>query len=153
MIAKYVSGFKLFMYFDHKNIERAEIVLRTRRASKKLLNWVADSQELLANVVRVWIDGKLNVLPDVGSRLPWESAVSKHLPVPHGPLIDFIRKLFTSPDELANDVARTYRESGVGSWNGQSQTAPRGYAGGSAAPAEVFEGPVPATGPVDVEMK
>ena len=57
-IAKHVIGFKLFMFFDHKHIERAEIVVKHRRASKKLLNWVADSQELLANVVRVWIDGK-----------------------------------------------------------------------------------------------
>ena len=88
LIAKYVTGFPLFIYFDHKNIERAEIVLKSRRASKKLMSWVADSQELLANVIRVWIDGKFNVLPDVGSRLPWETAVAKHLPVPHGPLLD-----------------------------------------------------------------
>ena len=81
-IAKYVTGFKIFMYFDNKNIERAEVCLKSRRASKKLLNWVADSQEFLANVVRVCIDGKYNVLPEVGSRLPWETALAKHLPVP-----------------------------------------------------------------------
>ena len=34
-IAKYFIGFKLFMFFDHKNIERAEIVMKHRRASKK----------------------------------------------------------------------------------------------------------------------
>ena len=33
-IAKYVTGFTLFVYFDHKNIEHAESVLESRRASK-----------------------------------------------------------------------------------------------------------------------
>ena len=107
------------MYFDYQNIERAEICLKSRRANKKLLDWVADSQELLANVVRVWIDGKFNVLPDVGSRLSWESALVKHLPVPHGPLLELVRKLFTSPDELAKEVASRYHESGVGPWVSQ----------------------------------
>ena len=113
-IAKYDTGFQLFMYFEYNNMERAEVCLKSRRASNKLLNWEADSQELLANVVRVWIDGKYNVLPDVGSRLPWETALAKHLPVPHGPLVDLVRKLFTSPDESAKEVANEYRESGVG---------------------------------------
>ena len=82
----------------------------------------------MANVVRVWIDRKFNVSPDVGSLLRWETAVAKHLPVPHGPLLDFIRKLFTSPEEAARDVSVRYRESGVESWVEQSHAAPHGYA-------------------------
>ena len=95
-----MTGFKLLMYFDHKNIERAEAVLENRRASKKLINWIADTQHILANVVRVWIDGKHNVLADVGSRSPWETSVVRHLPTPITPIVDFIRKMFTSPSEL-----------------------------------------------------
>ena len=113
-IERYVAGFKVFMYFDHKNIERAEVVLKSRRASKKLINWVADSQHLLATVVRVWIDCKNTVLPDVGSRISWEGVVAKHLPVPHGPVRDFIRDLFTHPDKVEADIAKQYRDSGVG---------------------------------------
>ena len=75
-IRKWVEGFTLFMFFDHKNIERAESVLTSRRASKKLVNWIADTQHILGTVVRVWIDGKSNVLADVGSRLSWEHAVA-----------------------------------------------------------------------------
>ena len=75
------------------------------------MHQVADSPELLANVVRVWIDGKHNILFDIGSRLQWEAALAKHLLVPDGPLLDFIRKLPTHPDEVAKDVAANYRES------------------------------------------
>ena len=50
-------GFTLFMCVDHKNIERAESVLASRRASKKMVNWIADTHHLRASVVRVWIDG------------------------------------------------------------------------------------------------
>ena len=60
------------MFFDHKNIERAESVLASRRASKKLVNWIANAQDLLATVVRVWIDGKNNILGDSPSRARWE---------------------------------------------------------------------------------
>ena len=51
-IRKWVEGFQLFMFFDHKNIERAESVLESRRVSKKLVNWIADTQEILDTVVR-----------------------------------------------------------------------------------------------------
>ena len=92
------------LFADYNSIECAEIVWTSRRASKKY--WVADSQELLANVVLILIDGKHNVLLDVRSRLPWELVVAKHLPVPNGPLLDFIRLLFTSPTEVADAVIR-----------------------------------------------
>ena len=48
--------------------------------------------------------------------------------IPHGPLLDFIRKLITSPEEAARDVSVRYRESGVESWVEQSHAAPHGYA-------------------------
>ena len=92
----------------------------------------------MSNVVRVWIDVKHNVPPDIGSRLQCESALVAHLLVPNGPLLDFIRKLIISPDELAKEVANKHRESGVGPWHSLSETAPRGYA----TPTAVFEGPI-----------
>ena len=104
-IPKYVARFVLFMHEDgHNNIERAESVLTSRRARKKSVNWVADTQHSLANAVRLWIDGKNNVLADCGSRLPWHTSVSNHLPVPSGPIRDRIRLLFTHPHELSNMV-------------------------------------------------
>ena len=81
-----------------------------RRAAKKLVNWIADTQELLANVVRIWIDGKLNVLADAGSRAPWETSVVKHTPIPDKPIRDTIRMFFTAPDELEKEVAARYAE-------------------------------------------
>ena len=85
-VNKWVQGFVLFMFFDHKNIEKAESVIASRRASKKLVNWIADTQHILATVVRIWIDGKNNVLSDAGSRAPWQGAVARHLPIPAGPI-------------------------------------------------------------------
>ena len=97
------------MFLDHKNIERAEAVLKSRRASKKLTNWVADTQDILSNVVRVWIDGKHNVIADVGSRITWEGSLAKHLPVPEYPILDFIRRLFTHPSQVEQQVAQRHR--------------------------------------------
>ena len=57
-IVKWVQGFKLFAYIGHRNIDRAESVLASLRASKKLVHWIVDTQELIANVARIWIDGK-----------------------------------------------------------------------------------------------
>ena len=82
------------MFYDHKNIDNAQSVLASRRASKKLINWIANTQHLLENVVRVWIDGKNNVLADAGSRAPWEHAVAKHLPVPTQSIWESIVKIF-----------------------------------------------------------
>ena len=115
-IRKYADGFTLFMFFDHKNIERAESVLASRRASKKLVNWIADTQHILGTVVRVWIDGKNNVLADVGSRLSWEHAVAQFLPVPARPIREMIRLFFTSPTELAAEVEIRRKEMDQGPW-------------------------------------
>ena len=104
------------MFFDHKNIERAESVLASRRASKKLVNWIADTQHILGSVVRVWIDGKNNVLADVGSRLSWEHAVAQFLPVPARPIRETIRLFFTSPAELAAEVETRRKEMDQGPW-------------------------------------
>ena len=89
-VRKWIDGFRVFTYFDHRNIERAESVLKIRRASKKLINWIADSQHLLAYCVRVWIDGKHNVLADVGSRNIWEATVAKTNVLPEQPIRDTI---------------------------------------------------------------
>ena len=140
-IKKWVTGFTLFMYFDHKNIERAESVLTNRRASKKLTNWIADTQHILGSVVRVWIDGKLNIIADVGSRLPWEAAVAKHCPVPTQPILELIRLLYTSPRELEAQTAQRKKEMNVGPWQplGEKMKAPTDATRQEAEGCDVYE--------------
>ena len=117
-IAKYVEGFPLFMYFDHKNVERAEAVLKSRRASKKLVNWVADCQHILFTVVRIWIDGKNNILADAGSRASWENALVKHMPIPNQPILETIRLFFRHPNELEEAVEVRRKEMDTEPWTG-----------------------------------
>jgi len=112
-IAKWVTGFVQFAYFDHKNIERAESVLKSRRASKKLVAWIADCQEMLANLVRVWIAGKTNVLADVGSRTDWVGKLIKQLPVPSMPILELCTQLFTAPEGFSQLVAERRKEMGL----------------------------------------
>ena len=71
------------------------------RAAKKLVAWIADFQVQLANIVRVWVAGKDNVLADVGSRADWTRQLVKQIPVPEHPVLDLIRMMFASPDEVA----------------------------------------------------
>lgn len=52
-VKTWIAGFMVFMLFDHKKIEPAESVLESRRASEKLVNWVAYTQHVLATTVRV----------------------------------------------------------------------------------------------------
>ena len=91
--------------------------MASRRASKKLVNWIADTQHLLANVTRVWIDGKNNVLADVGSRLSWEHAVIQQLPVPNKPILEVIRLMFTDPKTLERETEERYKQMGSKSWS------------------------------------
>ena len=100
-ISKWVSGLQLFAHFDHTHIERAESGLKHFRAAKKLVAWIADFQVQLANIVRVWVAGKDNVIADVGSRADWTRQLVKQLPVPEHPVLDLIRMMFASPDEVA----------------------------------------------------
>ena len=104
------------MFFDHKNIDYAERVLAIRRASKKLINWIADTQHILATVVRVWIDGKNNVLADSGSRAPWHFAVARHLPVPDMPIRDVIRLFFAHPSVPDDAIYKRKKEMNVERW-------------------------------------
>ena len=104
--------------FDHKNIERAESVLSSRSASKKLVNWIADTQHILFTVVRVWIEGKTNALADAGSRAAWLSEVVRHLPVPDKPIRDTVRLLFTSPEEIRQHVSQRRTDMGEQPWIG-----------------------------------
>ena len=92
--------FKVLASFDHRNIERSESVLKSRRASKKLINWIADTQELQANTVRIWIDGKNNVLADAGSRTVWENKVAQYSVLPEQSIRDTVKEMFTCPKEL-----------------------------------------------------
>ena len=69
-------------------------------------------------MVRIWIDGKHNVLADAGSRAPWEHAVSQHLPVPSKPIRDFIIKLFGNRTILDEEVAEQRMKMGKKPWSG-----------------------------------
>ena len=115
-ISKWVEGFSLFMFFDHKNIRRAESVLATRRAAKKLVNWIADTQHILANVTRAWIEGKSDILADAGSRLDWKGNVARQLPIPGQSIHDMVRMFFTSPVELEKRAAARRREMDIPEW-------------------------------------
>ena len=117
-IHKWVDGFIVF--FDHENVKRAESALKSRRASKKLTAWIADSQPMLACTVLVWIAGHFNVLSDAGSRAPWTSRVVKHLPVPDKPIKELIRLLFNHPDEVSELVEERRRTMRSGAWEPSS---------------------------------
>lgn len=115
-VARWVEGFPLFFMFDHKNVERAESVFKSRRAAKKLLAWVADSQVMLQRCFRIWIDGKSNVLSDAGSRGPWASVVAKRLPLPLQPVLDTIRDMFSDPTALGTKVQARNKEMSLPPW-------------------------------------
>ena len=117
--SKWTEGLVVFTFFDHENIERAESVLKNRRATKKLMAWVAETQDTLANTPRVWIAGKANVLADAGSRAPWQSHVASHLAIPvtsARPFRDFIEKLFAHPDDLPQKIEQRRRDMGLEPW-------------------------------------
>ena len=113
---KYVDGFPVYAFFDHHNVERAEAVLKSRRASKKLVAWIADAQPLLANTMRVWIAGKDNILADSGSRAPWADAVAKNLPVPEQSILETIESFFTDPTDLAEKVEQRTKTMKLSTW-------------------------------------
>ena len=113
---KYIDGFPVYAFFDHHNVERAEAVLKSRRASKKLVAWIADAQPLLANTMRVWIAGKDNILADSGSRAPWADAVARNLPVPEQSILETIESFFTNPETLASRVQQRTRTMGLETW-------------------------------------
>ena len=110
---KWTDGFPLFCCFDHKNIERAEAVMKSRKAARKLLAWVADNQVMLHRLVRIWIEGKEHVIADAGSRAPWYEVVAKRLPLPIQPVLDTIRQMFTHPDELAARTEARRKDLGL----------------------------------------
>ena len=114
---KYVTGFPVFVLFDHKNIERAEVVLTNRRASKKLINWVADCQPMLHSVHRLWIDGKSNVITDAGSRAGWVDKVARFVALPVQSVLQTIKEMFTAPDELAKKCEQRNRDLGNPKWS------------------------------------
>ena len=113
---KYVDGFPVYAFFDHHNVERAEAVLKSRRASKKLVAWIADAQPLLSNTMRVWIAGKDNILADSGSRAPWADAVARNLPVPEQSILETIDNFFTDPQGLAAKVETRCKTMGLNAW-------------------------------------
>ncbi|CAK0890458.1 unnamed protein product, partial [Prorocentrum cordatum] len=149
--SKWTEGSVVFTFFDHENIERAESVLRNRRATKQLMAWVAETQDTLANAPRAWIAGKANVLADAGSRAPWQSHVASRLAIPASsarPVRDFIEKLFTYPGDLPQKIEQRRRgmaplrppggRAGMGGAQPAADAPPR-QPGGHAGPDEAHQ--------------
>ena len=86
MAEKWVKGFTVSLRTDHKNNVEFERVLKTRRGSKKLVNWCVDMLPTIGRVRRLYIAGEKNVLADVLSRYGWDQHVANHLPVPDLPI-------------------------------------------------------------------
>ena len=120
-IEKWVQGFLLFARFDHKNIERAESVFKSRRASKKLINWIADSQVMFSMMVRVFVDGKDNVLADAPSRAPWIESMVRQLALPEQPIKDLIRLFFMHPREIEAAMQNVKKEYRPVAYDGEPQ--------------------------------
>ena len=66
--------------------------------------------------MRLWIDGKSNVLSDAGSRAPWETTLARRLPLPLQPVLDTIRDMFERPQVLAQKVEKRKNDLGLGEW-------------------------------------
>ena len=78
----FTKGFMCFVFTDHQNVERTDSVLRTKRCSKKLLNWSVELMPELGRMRRVWIQGEKNVLADTLSRYAWDDAIAQTLVLP-----------------------------------------------------------------------
>ena len=122
-VKNYVEGFEVFVLFDHKNLERAEVVIHNRRASKKLINWVADCILMLATIHRLWIDGKFNVITDTGSRAGWIDLVARRVVLPIQSVLDTIRSLFTAPQQLEKQCEERNKQLNLPPWEGVARDA------------------------------
>ena len=65
---------------------------------------------MFAQMVRIYIDGKDNVLADVPSRAPWVQGVVRQIPVPDKPVRDLVRLFFTHPREMEAEMQRVSTE-------------------------------------------
>ena len=68
------------------------------------------------------------MLSDVGSRTDWDGQLAKHLPIPEGPILDFINKLFSNREEqakAAEEVKQRRAEMGRTDWTPIPRTLPK----------------------------
>ena len=100
---RFVRGFRLYCYIDHKNNIFTEAQLDNRRRSKKMSNWALELQQF--DLVRVWIRGEANILGDAPSRAPWEHLLAQHLPIPDLPVRDLVNRLYRDPESVELLVA------------------------------------------------
>ena len=102
-LERFVKGFRLYCYIDHKNNIFTEAQLDNRRRSKKMSNWALELQQF--DLVRVWIRGEANILGDAPSRAPWEHQLAQHLPIPDMPVRELVNRLYRDPDSVEVLVA------------------------------------------------
>ena len=93
---KFIKGFKVYVYIDHKNNLYTEAQLDNRRRSKKMSNWALELQAF--NIMRIWIRGETNILADAPSRAPADDKVVRNLPVPNMEVKDLLRYMYQEPE-------------------------------------------------------
>ena len=69
---------------------------------------------MLHRCMRLWIDGKSNVLSDAGSRALWETTLARRLPLPLQPVLDTMRDMFERPDILAQKTQKAQERPWLG---------------------------------------
>ena len=111
---KYLRGFFVYAYTDHKNSLFSNALLENRRIGKKVSKWALELQ--VYNLTRVWIRGEANVLSDAPSRAPWAEPLARHLPIPVGPVYQLVRQMYNSPEEWAAGVVERHEQMGGGVW-------------------------------------
>jgi hypothetical protein len=101
---RFIKGFRVYCYVDHKNNLFSEAQLDNRRRSKKMSNWALELQAF--DLVRVWIRGEANILAGAPSRAPWESHLAKYLPIPDMPVRDLIVAMYQTLEMVEDLVSR-----------------------------------------------
>ena len=110
-LERYSKGFKKFLFTDHRNNTFRVKMNPSRRISKKLLRIAVELDEL--DIERVYLAGEWNVLGDAPSRAPIDREIARNLPVPLGPIRDFVRKMFWVPDEIEGDTKKRVEDLDV----------------------------------------
>ena len=98
---RFIKGLLCVVYTDHKNNMFLSSMLDNRRIAKKVSNWALELQQF--NLERNWIRGEANILADAPSRAPVDT-LKRWLPIPTGPVMDIIRRMYGGFEDLEKDV-------------------------------------------------
>merc|ERR1712007_34179 len=87
-------------------------MLDRRKIAKKVSNWAPELQHF--NLHRQWIRGEANILADAPSRAP-EEMLARRLPIPTGPVMDIVRRMYGGFDDLDGEVSKVADK--LGPWS------------------------------------